>query len=202
VLTTEVTHADIDHDGDEDVIMTGVCEVPPWPPSPGLYLSDNNGTGSYSGQTSIGLDGEDPLVGLSVADLDGDGNLDFLAGNPSTSSVLAIRGAGNGSTIRPHITVALPAAPGDLAVADVDADGHLDLVATAVGTGFARVLYGTGTGTFPESHVVATSGDVVGPVAVGDLDGDGSVDLVFGNDGETADSSVAVLFNTRDGRQH
>ena len=87
-------------------------------------------------------------------------------------------------------------------MADIDADGHVDLVVTAAGSGHARVLYGDGTGTFPESHAVATGGDVVGPVAVGDLDGDGSDDLVFGNDGDTPDSSVAVLFNTRDGRQH
>ena len=87
-------------------------------------------------------------------------------------------------------------------MADIDGDGHVDLVATAAGSGFARVLYGTGTGTFPESHVVATGGDLVGPVAAGRIDGDASVDLVFGNDGETPDPSVAVLRNTRDGRQH
>lgn len=141
-------------------------------------------------------------MGLTVADVDEDGNLDVLVGNPGTSSVEILPGLPHGGFDWNRISIATPAAPGDLAVADIDADGHLDLVVTAAGSGFARVLYGTGTGAFPESHVVATGGDVVGPVAVGDLDGDGSVDLVFGNDGQSADSSVAVLRNTRDGRQH
>ena len=120
---------------------------------------------------------------------------------PDASAVAVCPGTSRGDVDDP-IRVTVPAPPDDVEVADIDADEHLDLVVTEAGRGFARVLYGTGTGTFPESHVVATNGDVVGPVAVGDLDGDGSVDLVFGNDGDTAESSVAVLFNTRDGRQH
>jgi hypothetical protein len=201
VVVSELTHADVDRDGDDDVVTTGYCESPTGP-RPGVWLFANDGTGAFPSVASAGVAGGAALVGLSVADVDEDGHLDVVTGNPSASSVVVVRGNGNGGTIPNHITVATPAPPGDLEVADIDADGHLDLVVTAAGTGIARVLYGTGTGTFPETHAVATGGDVVGPVGVGPIDGDGSVDLVFGNDDETADPSVAVLFNTRDGRQH
>ena len=201
-LLTQLTHADIDRDGDEDVVMAGGCEeTENLGPSPGVWLQSNDGTGRFVYGSGAGGNGAVPYVGLSVGDVDEDGHLDFIAGNPSTSAVDIVRGDGRGSFVG-RTTVATPSPPGDVAVADIDGDGHLDVVVTAAGTGFARVLYGDGTGSFPESHVLATGGDVVGPVAVGGIDGDGSVDLVFGNDVSTADSSVAVLVNTLDGRQH
>jgi len=199
MLTTELTHVDIDRDGDIDLVMSGLCEATETlGEHPGVVLHRNDGTGRFaSAWGSFGADGG-AYAGLSVGDVDEDGHLDVIVGNPSASTVIIIPG-GRGY---PWITVATPAPPGDVEVADMDADGHLDLIVTSAGTGFARVLYGSGTGTVPESHAVATGGDVVGPVAVGDIDGVGSVDLVFGNDAETADSSVALLRNTRDGRQH
>ena len=203
MVVSELTHADLDRDGDDDVVATGFCESPTGP-RPGVWLFVNDGTGAFpsSVATVRHVGGAAAFVGLSVADIDEDGHLDVVRGDPSASSVIVVRGNGAGGMAAGGYSVATPAPPGDLEVADIDADGHLDLVVTAAGTGIARVLYGTGTGTFPETHAVATGGDVVGPVGVGPIDGDGSVDLVFGNDGETADPSVAVLFNTRDGRQH
>ena len=198
---TDVEVADRNGDGIADVVLVGHCH---WPfgPAPYVVVMFGDGAGDFPGKTRPGVGGLGvALVGLSLADIDEDGYDDVVVAAPDASAVAVFPGTSTGEVADP-ITVTTPAPPGDVEVADIDADGHLDLVVTATGTGFARVLYGTGTGTFPESHVVATGGEVVGPVAVGPIDGDGSVDLVFGNDGETADPSVAVLLNTLDGRQH
>jgi len=198
---TEVAFADRDGDGDGDVVTLGYCHMA-FGPEPWIVVTYNDGPGIFRGSSASGVAGLGvALEGLSLADVDEDGYDDVVLAAPDVSAVAVFPGSSTGEVADP-IRVTTPAPPGDVEVADIDADGHFDLVATATGSGFARVLYGTGTGAFPESHVVATGGDVVGPVAVGDLDGDASVDLVFGNDGETADSSVAVLRNTRDGRQH
>ena len=182
--------------------MVGLCEMP-WGRDPEIRVSYNDGDGGFSHGTIMGLRVDGPLVGLSVADVDEDGYDDVVVGSPELSAVLVYRGTARGDVDSDApISTATPTAPGDVAVADIDEDGHLDVVVTAVSTGYARVLYGTGTGSFPESHVVATGGDVVGPVVVGQIDGDASTDVVFGNDGDTADASVAVLLNTLDGRQH
>lgn len=201
VMITEMMHVDLDRDGQLDMVTTGVCERTPTDQRPGLWVFYRDGAQFPRGSTEGVAGGEVP-VGLTVADVNEDGHLDVLFGNPGTTSVDVIPGSADGWLDRNRIVIATPSAPEDVAVADIDADGHLDLVVTSVGTAFARVLYGTGTGAFPESHVVATGGDVVGPVAAGDIDVDGSVDLVFGNDDDTADASVAVLPNTLDGRQH
>jgi hypothetical protein len=198
---TDVEVADRNGDGIADVVLVGHCL---WPagPSPHLVVMFGDGAGDFPSKSIRGVGGLGvALVGLSLADIDEDGYDDVVVAAPDVSAVAVFPGTSTGEVANP-ISVATPAPPGDVEVADIDADGHLDLVVTADGTGFARVLYGTGSGTFPESHAVATGGDVVGPVAVGDIDGDGSVDVVFGNDGDTPDSSVAVLRNTRDGRQH
>jgi hypothetical protein len=201
VVATELTHIDFEADGDDDVLLAGYCDY--HAPSAIVGVLRNNGTGYLGSAALAGVTSPDgSLAGLSVADVNEDGNLDVVVGNPGASSVEVVPGVPGGWLGSNHITVAVAAPPGDLEVADIDEDGHLDLVVTSAGAGFARVLYGTGSGAFPESHVVATSGDVVGPLAVGRIDADGSVDVVFGNDSETTDPSVAVLLNTLDGRQH
>ena len=198
---TDVAFVDLDRDGDGDVVMTGWCEDKAENPGSELRVEYNRGDGvfTHASGSSTGIQG--PLAGLSIADVDEDGRDDVVVAAPQISSVLVYRHGANGPfSYERRLTI--PTAAGDVEVDDIDSDGNLDLVVTAPGTGSGRVLYGDGLGQFPESHVVATGGDLVGPVAVGSFDDDGSPDLVFGNDADSVDSSVTVLFNTRDGRQH
>ncbi len=129
----------------------------------------------------------------SLADLDGDGDLDLLVGNkiaPDTDSTGTIARFENVGTAKaPHFVErdALPMrgefhyAP---IAADLDGDGLTDLL---VGTWRDRVQWwrNTGTGSAPvyvmvdSALITLTRGSNTTPT-VADLDGDGDVDLIVG----------------------
>jgi uncharacterized protein (DUF2141 family) len=159
-----------------------------------------------AGGSSFALAGSFPTAGSvaatnaaranpTVTDLDGDGRLDLLVGNPDgqvrryqqtqvNGSVFADSGllTTDGSTI---LDVSFDAFP---AVTDLDGDGLLDLVVsnsagiprrfeqtTVGGDQFANLGYLTSNGTTP------LSGSTSGTPIVTDLDGDGLLELLMGN---------------------
>ncbi|HEY8470943.1 MAG TPA: VCBS repeat-containing protein [Longimicrobiales bacterium] len=108
---------------------------------------------------------------MEVADFDGDGDLDVVAGDMSTGIVWVER-AGDGSWKKNKLADGYAH---DLAVADLDGDGQLDLV-VADKKG-AYLLYGRGGGVTRE-EVSSEPGE---GLDVADLDGDGNLDIVYAN---------------------
>jgi hypothetical protein len=126
-------------------------------------------TGSI--QTSIGL-----------ADMDGDGHLDLVAGGHSV-----LFNKGDGTFL---VAVSTMASGGAFAVGDLNGDGVMDL-AVLNHTGGLSVLVGLGRGaTSLAATYAASPGDSVS-LALGDLNGDGKPDLVGAFNGW-----VAALANT------
>jgi hypothetical protein len=204
VTASQMAPADVDHDGDMDIVLAAYAELPDGP-QPGRFVLFNDGTGRLSRtellccpQGGAGTTRGDVTVG----DINEDGHVDIVLGYPDETGVVLYLSTGAGRWASDRTAVPTPAPPGDVEVADIDADGHLDLVVTADGTGPAYVLYGDGTGSFPESHEVGTGGHVVNAMALGRVDGGASIDLVFGNDSTTADPLVAVLLNKEGRPQH
>jgi hypothetical protein len=108
----------------------------------------------------------DDFETLAVADLDGDGTSDLIAGTPTTWSVFS----GVDQSRQDY-----PGAPGDLATADLNRDGHPDLLAISDAS-IAISLVGNGALTAPVG--------ISGPPALADhfivdYDGDGISDLLF-----------------------
>jgi hypothetical protein len=104
---------------------------------------------------------------LIPADLDADGDVDFVTSNrisPPTVSVLLNNGGG---TFAPPVPYAVSSDPRSPAVADFDRDGDLDLAVPCVSPGGVSLLAGQGGGTFapftlhalPGVHYMATSDD-------------------------------------------
>jgi len=172
--------ADVDGDGDLDVIVTSEL---------GTALYRNDGTGVFTAVAGTDV----PSLGdsdLDLADVDGDGDLDLAAaGNSNANSMGDVFfNDGSGLFIEANAGI-IDVAKGTADFADVDADGDPDLLITGNIAGAAdstiTTLYrNDGSGSFTPANELlpprennaldATS------VAFGDMNGDGTLDLLLG----------------------
>lgn len=145
--------------------------------------------------TPTGGTSTDPVV---IVDMDGDGDLDMVFGDPVISDgygpfhgqIRVLLNRGDGTFEEPRIVETSEDAPMPLAVGDLDLDGHLDIVAAIGGSELTLLLlYGAGDGSFEE---FAFCRDTTPPMDYGrfddielaDLNGDGLLDIVAANSGE------------------
>jgi serine/threonine protein kinase len=183
-LTYSIAAADVDGDGDLDVLLGNQG-------SPSRVLL-NVVDGAFL--TSMELPGETVgTTSIAAADVDGDGDLDVLLGKKgSPSRVLLNAGDGTFPT-----SVTLPggsALTTSIAAADVDGDGDLDVLLGNQGSP-SRVLLNAGDGTFKTSVTLPGGGANTKSIAAADVDGDGDLDVLLGEDG----SPSRVLLNAGDG---
>ncbi len=120
---------------------------------------------------------------LAIADLNGDGHADIVAG----TSVLL--GNGHGWFSPP---VSYGPGASSVAIADVNGDGKLDLI--ACGGSNVSVLLGNGDGTFRPGASYYAGGNSASSVVVADLNGDGKPDIAV-----ALYRNIAVLLGKGDG---
>lgn len=168
------THpADLDGDGDQDVLFSSNHQIPRlrW-----YENLDGQGTFSTAHATTVPF----RIVNSYPGDVDGDGDLDVVVdGEDLFGSSLSVwyentDGLGTFGTMH-LITSLLPNTPRGAALGDLDGDADLDVVYAFPGVRWCENL--DGLGTFGPLTVIQ-SGGFYESVDLADLDGDGDLDIV------------------------
>ena len=192
----DVQAGDFDSDGDLDLVVAAFG----WRETGGIWLLENR-TRDWSEPSFLPrqVDDRPGAINVPVADLDGDGRLDFVALLAQhVEAVVAFLGDGRGGFRRQTIDEAPHPAWGSsgLSLVDFDGDGDLDGLVTngdMLDDFLLKPYHGIrwleNRGGFPfVPHSLANLPGVHGAQAV-DLDGDGDLDVVacafvfFGRDG-------------------
>ncbi len=188
----QVDMADIDGDGDMDMLFANGrgFSSPQQQQRNRLYINDGNGF--FVDETSLRL--PTTLLGytrdVEFGDVDGDGDMDLLIVNTfNTQSWLLIN---DGSGFFTHDSAALPTSSfsgSDGDFGDVDNDGDLDIIFTnsgtsAFGTGIDKLYINDGTGLFSDETGTRLPGVGVAQSIdcdFADIDGDLDLDLIMGH---------------------
>ncbi len=188
--TTALAVADFNSDGKQDVAMAGSSVV-------SILLGNGNGTFQDHVDYQTGGDS----VGLTLADLNGDGKLDLLIPNGfNGTTVSVLLGKGDG-TFHAHVDYFGGGNMQGIATGDFNGDGRVDLAVSNAASvsnspgSFVSVLLGKGDGRFP-AHADFAAGNAPFGIAAGDFDRDGNPDLAVAN---RADNTVSVLLGNGNG---
>ncbi|MEM8995995.1 MAG: choice-of-anchor D domain-containing protein, partial [Acidobacteriota bacterium] len=168
-----VTAADIDRDGDLDVVgAAGGADTVAW-----WENTDGGGTSWTKRSVDVGFGGAHDV---STADVDGDGDLDILGTAETDGQVSWWENlSGDGTAWAEHIVTATFAGAISIAAEDLDGDGDLDLFGTARDADTVSWFENlSGDGTAWSEHVVEATFTGTTSAAAGDIDGDGAPDLL------------------------
>ena len=180
-----ISFADVDIDGDQDLLMTGTA---------GSRLYDNNNAGNFTLVTSTTFP-DQAISKVTFADIDNDNDQDLLIASAAAVNFYNNDGVGN-FTLSSN-----PAIPGisegDAAFADVDNDNDLDLLITGRqgSTRIANLYLNDGTGNYTMVSGTPFTGVDFSSLAFADVDGDNDQDVVIsGSLGSGPNSTFTALY--------
>jgi hypothetical protein len=180
-LTRKIYSADLDNDGDLDVVAPNGC-------GPGfIWWENTDGLASFLQADDILTSGIGQVDDVFPADLDGDGDLDVLTGSQGGAQITwyeNLDGMGNFS-MNNDIATSDRLFARYVRAADLDGDNDLDVI---MGSAFGnpdRILWFEnldGNGTFSLEKEITNKLDRIRGVEIADLDGDGDTDLLSASD--------------------
>ena len=185
-----VATADLDGDGDVDVLASNYGLAPEVGRTVSVFLNDGQGHLALRGTVSVGPYPER----LATADVDVDGDLDLLVPNHGGSTV-SVRLNNGAAVFAGGAEVPVGLHPTAVAAADVDGDGDLDLLSANYDANTVSVRLNAGSGSFGQGTEVPVGANPT-DVAVGDVDNDGDLDLLTAN---LVGNTLSVRLNSGQG---
>ena len=165
----EVHAADVDGDGDMDILIATMYSV--YQTFTGIYWLENlDGQGNFSSKKVISYEAK----GIYPSDLNGDGNVDIISYISGQGIVWFenLDGQGNFSSEK-----LISAFDGFSGTADIDNDGDLDIIRRLSNK---IVWYENldGLGNFGPERIIINNAGQFGSVKAADVNGDGNIDII------------------------
>jgi hypothetical protein len=201
-LITSSTLADIDNDGDLDVVASKAA-LNDGDPLNGLVVLKNSGSGMFN-STPVHYSSSLNVGYVTVADLNNDGFKDVIYSNLGAftqgTSISVRLNLGDGTFGNPT-SYTVGAGPQGIVAADFNGDGNIDLAVANwgfFGTGTTiSVLLNAGGGVFGTA-VPYPAGDAPFRIGAARLDTNNTIDLVVAST-STGDARINVLLNPGNG---
>jgi len=198
VWDSSIAFADVDGDGDPDVLLTGQNNS-----FEGISkLYTNDGSGNYTEVTGTPFE-DVGYSSIAFADVDGDADPDVLitGGNNSFEGISKLYtndGSGNYTEVTgtPYEDVGYSS----IAFADVDGDGDPDVLLTGQNNSFegiSKLYTNDGTGTFTELAGTPFESVWRSSIAFADVDGDADPDVLITGESNSLEK-ISKLY-TNDG---
>jgi hypothetical protein len=172
---SSVFAADVDGDGDVDVLSASVADDEvAWYENRTIHRSP-----VFPTETTISTAADRPYS-VFAADVDGDGDLDVLSASRDDDKIAWYENTdGVGSFGAQQLISTAADGAWSVFAADVDADGDLDVLsASSSDDKIAWYENANGAGGFGAQQVVSTAADGAESVFAADVDGDGDLDVL------------------------
>ncbi|MFT4662995.1 MAG: hypothetical protein ACI8V8_002407 [Chitinophagales bacterium] len=193
--------ADIDNDGDQDLLISGSETIGSLIKNTILYQNDGFGNFSILDDSTFSTD----VSSMKFGDVDNDNDQDiFISGlNPSSNKLYLNNGFGVFSL---DITASFPPIyHGDFDFGDLDGDGDLDILIAGknlnlnFGTPVSIILENNGAGIFTELQGNAFTGVEYSKVLIFDIDNDNDQDAIIAGTEISGTKTVNLYINDSQG---
>jgi hypothetical protein len=172
VEASEVLTADLDSDGDREVIYasndaSGV----------GVAVRENQPGGAFGAEMDI-IPNTTSTWNIYAEDMDNDGDPDVLASHVLAHSLSWAENLGNMNFAAPDTITTQASRPYSAGIGDVDGDTDIDVVSGSTMDDFVGLHLNTGGMTFAPQDTVSTFTQVPRDIKLVDLDNDADLDIL------------------------